>query len=114
MEQSLYLLYFDQFGADGYGYIAQLAAADAPGKCASSMEANFRRSVLDAQEVTTQFLKAIGAPESASAQLDGLRGLDGTRDIELDTKAGPVTMHAQYDGSNGLNVVFTRTQPATD
>ena len=109
-----------QFVLDGLGGLPAsitqpIADKAAQTQCATQKTAAFAKAVSDTQVELVVFLKVIGAPDSIASTTDGLRGLDGTQTTEFSTpNVGHVTMHARYDGTNGLSVSFTREQETLD
>jgi hypothetical protein len=92
----------------------QTATQEASINCNQGKRIDFDDSVGHAQSAVAGFLIAIEAPDRVSSELDGLRGVDGTHETTAPTAAGLVTVQARYDGSNGLDVVFSRETSTVD
>lgn len=106
--------YAAQYGEAVGALYVPIATRDAPVLCESAKRAQFSSVVKASQAQVVGFLLAIEAPERVTAELDGLRGVDGTREISAQTAAGVVAIQARYDGSNGLDVLILRESGGFD
>jgi hypothetical protein len=103
--------YSDLYGAEMATYLyADSARVEAGQVCREEKEGAFNRSALRSRGWVVALLDNLGAPDSVAAQLEGLRGLDGSQEIAVDSDAGPLSIQARYDGSNGLDVVILRAR----
>lgn len=81
-------------------------------ECNSTKQSDFAASVNTTLTSARSIFTDLGVPEAAIAQLNSMRGLDGTQEREdAGTAAGNLKVVLQYDGLNGLQV---RVERASD